>query len=285
MTSQLPELLDILTLKQEGANVFRGTNLFIGSPTVYGGQVLAQSLAAASMHISDGKHLHSMHCYFLHPGDNEKDILYTVEEIKEGRSFNTRRVVGSQGGKDIFIMSASYQSPEEGIAHQAGMPNVAQPESLTSFSDIFAEFSAKFGIQPRGIFSPSGPFIFHPVERYDPFAPHIRPAVNHTWFKTNGTLPDDPIVHLTTLAYASDFNLLITALFPHGLSFFTTPMQIASLDHAMWFHRPARTDDWLLYVVESSNANAGRAFCTGKIFTREGVLVASTAQEGLIRKL
>lgn len=283
--SQLPALLDILTLTQEGDHVYRGSNLFIGNPTVYGGQVLAQALSAAAKTVTDGKKLHSMHCYFIHPGDNEQDILYTVEVIKEGRSFNTRRVVGSQNGKDIFIMSASYQSPEEGITHQASMPNVAQPESLTSFSELFAEFSAKFGIQPRGIFSSSSPFIFHPVEKYDPFQPHIRPAINHTWFKTNGQLPDDPEVHLTTLAYASDFNLLITALFPHGLSFFTTPMQIASLDHAMWFHRPARTDEWLLYVVESSNANAGRALCSGKIFTKEGVLVASTVQEGLIRKL
>jgi acyl-CoA thioesterase II len=120
---------------------------------------------------------------------------------------------------------------------------------------------------------------------YDPFHPLIRPAINHTWFKTNGSLDDNPLLHQTTLAYASDFNLLITALFPHGLSFFTTPMQIASLDHAMWFHRHARTDDWLLYVVESSNANAGRAFCSGKIYTKDGILVASTAQEGLIRKL
>ena len=165
------------------------------------------------------------------------------------------------------------------------MPNVARPESLSSFSDLFAEFAAKFKIQPRGIFAPNGPFIFHPVEHYDPFNPRIRPALNHTWFKTNGTLSEDPLLHQTTLAYASDFNLLITALFPHGLSFFTTPMQIASLDHAMWFHRPVRTDDWLLYVVESSNANNGRAFCTGKIYTKDGILVASTAQEGLIRKL
>ncbi len=285
MNSQLPQLLDILTLEQLTEHSFRGKNLFIGSPNVYGGQVLAQALAAASKTILDGKVLHSMHCYFIHPGDNDHDIVYTVETVKEGRSFNTRRVIGSQKGKDIFIMSASYQKPEDGITHQASMPNVARPESLTSFSELFAEFSARFNIQPRGIFSPTGPFIFHPVEHYDPFQPRIRPALNHTWFKTNGSLPDDPQLHLTTLAYASDFNLLITALFPHGLSFFTTPMQIASLDHAMWFHRPARTDEWLLYAVESSNANDGRAFCTGRIFTRDGLLVASTAQEGLIRKL
>jgi acyl-CoA thioesterase-2 len=285
MSSQLPNLLEILSLTNSGKNEFTGKNLFIGSPNVYGGQVLAQAVSAANTTIEDAKILHSIHCYFINPGDNDLDITYKVEIIKDGRSFNTRRVVASQSGRDIFIMSASYQRPESGIEHQATMPNVARPESLTSFSDLFAEFAAKFKIQPRGIFAPNGPFVFHPVEHYDPFHPRIRPAMNHTWFKANGVLPDDDLLHQTTLAYASDFNLLITALFPHGMSFFTTPMQIASLDHAMWFHRPAKTDEWLLYVVESSNANGGRAFCTGKIFTADGVLVASTAQEGLIRKL
>ncbi|MBK8350107.1 MAG: acyl-CoA thioesterase II [Saprospiraceae bacterium] len=285
INSQLPELLDILTLKSEEPNVFIGKNLFIGSPNVYGGQVLAQAVAVANSTIHDEKILHSIHSYFINPGDNDIDITYKVEVVKNGKSFNTRRVVASQNGRDIFILSASYQKPENGIEHQDIMPNVARPESLTSFSDLFAEFAAEFKIQPRGIFAPNGPFVFHPVEHYDPFHPRIRPALNHTWFKTNGSLDDNPLLHQTTLAYASDFNLLITALFPHGLSFFTTPMQIASLDHAMWFHRPARTDDWLLYVVESSNANNGRAFCSGKIFTKDGILVASTAQEGLIRKL
>lgn len=283
--SQLPELLDILRLNPQGENNFTGKNLFIGSPNVYGGQVLAQSIVAAYKTIDDDKVLHSIHSYFINPGDNDKDISFRVEVIKDGRSFNTRRVVASQEGREIFILFASYHRIETGIEHQDIMPNVARPESLTSFSDLFAEFAAKFNIQPRGIFAPNGPFTFYPVEHYDPFKPRVRPAINHTWFKTNGQLPDDKRLHLTTLAYASDFNLLITALFPHGLSFFTTPMQIASLDHAMWFHRPAKTDDWLLYVVNSSNANYGRAFCTGKIYNKEGLLVASTAQEGLIRKL
>lgn len=285
MESQLPELLDILSLRNTEKFTFVGKNLFIGSPNVYGGQVLAQAISAANTTITDGKVLHSIHSYFINPGDNDLDIIYRVEIVKDGKSFNTRRVVASQNDRDIFILSASYQKEEQGIEHQSTMPNVARPDSLTSFSELFAEFAAKFKIEPRGIFAPNGPFVFHPVEHYDPFHPRIRPALNHTWFKTNGTLSDDPLLHQTTLAYASDFNLLITALFPHGLSFFTTPMQIASLDHAMWFHRPVRTDDWLLYVVESSNANSGRAFCTGKIFTKDGVLVASTAQEGLIRKL
>ncbi|MFZ1750112.1 MAG: acyl-CoA thioesterase II [Saprospiraceae bacterium] len=285
MDSQLPLLLDILTLQKIGEGTFVGKNLFIGSPNVYGGQVLSQAISAANTTIHDGKTLHSIHSYFINPGDNDLDIVYKVEIVKDGRSFNTRRVVASQKDRDIFILSASYQKEETGIEHQDIMPQVASPEALTSFSDLFAEFASKFKIQPRGIFAPNGPFTFFPAEHYDPFNPKKRPALNHTWFKTNGTLSDDPLIHQTTLAYASDFNLLITALLPHGLSFFTTPMQIASLDHAMWFHRPARTDEWLLYVVESTNANNGRAFCNGKIYTRDGVLIASTAQEGLIRKL
>lgn len=285
MASQLGQLLNILHLEPAGDNIFTGKNLFIGSPHVYGGQVLAQAVSAAQTTIHDDKVLHSIHSYFIHPGDNDLDIEYRVFTVKNGRTFDTRRVIAYQKSREIFILSASFQKPETGIEHQSVMPNVARPDSLTSFSEIFAQFAEKFNIEPRGIFSPDGPFIFYPVESYDPFNPKIRPPLNHTWFKTNGLLSDDRHIHQTTLAYASDFNLLITALFPHGLSFFTTPMQIASLDHAMWFHRPARTDEWLLYVVESSNANSGRAFCSGKIFNIQGDLIASVAQEGLIRKL
>jgi acyl-CoA thioesterase-2 len=285
LETQLKELINILHLETVRENTFVGSNLNIGSHSVYGGQVLAQAVSAANISINNGKTLHSLHSYFLHPGDNELPIEYRVEVIKKGRSFDTCRVAASQKGREIFILFASYHKEEEGIEHQASMPNVARPESLTSFSYLFAEFAGNFNIEPRGIFSADGPFIFHPVEVYDPFNPKIRPAFNHTWFKANGTLPVDSLLHQAALVYASDFNLLITALFPHGLSFFTTPMQIASLDHAMWIHRPVNINDWLLYVVESSNANHGRAFCSGKIFSSDGTLVASTAQEGLIRKL
>lgn len=285
METQLPELISILDLKQGGPQEFIGNNLFIGSPNIYGGQVLAQAVAAAHRTTDKERTLHSLHSYFISPGSHDLPIHYSVEKVKDGKVFQTRRVVAKQNNREIFILSASFHQYEEGIEHQAVMPNVARPESLTSFSDLFAEFAEKFKIEPRGIFSPKGPFIFYPVEHYDPFKPKSRPPINHTWFKTNGTVSDDDRLHKEILAYASDFNLLITALLPHGLSFFTSPMQIASLDHAMWFHRPARPDDWLLYAVESTNANAGRAFCTGKIFTRDGVLIATTAQEGLIRKL
>ncbi|MBK6365441.1 MAG: acyl-CoA thioesterase II [Saprospiraceae bacterium] len=285
METQLPQLIEILTLEKVGAQDFIGQNMFIGSPNVYGGQVLGQAISAAHATVGEDRTLHSIHSYFISPGDHDIPIFYNVEKIKDGKVFQTRRVVAKQNGREIFILSASFHKYEEGIEHQAIMPNVARPESLTSFSDLFAEFAEKFRIEPRGIFSPQGPFIFHPVEHYDPFKPKARPPMNHTWFRTNGKVEGNDRKNKEILAYASDFNLLITALLPHGLSFFNTPMQIASLDHAMWFHREAKVDDWLLYVVESTNANAGRAFCTGKIFSKDGHLIASTAQEGLIRKL
>lgn len=284
-STQFAEMLETFNLTKEGENLYKGKNLFIGSHSVYGGQVLAQAVSAANTSIFDDKILHSLHSYFIRPGDNDEDILYKVEIVKDGRSFNTRRVTASQKGKDICILSISYHKPESGIEHQSTMPNVARPESLASFSDIFTEFAEKFDIKPRGVFAPDGPFIIHPVEHYDPFTPKARPALNHTWFKSNGKMPDNPLVHQVALAYASDFNLLVTALFPHHLSFLTTPMQIASLDHAMWFHRPVKIDEWLLYVVKSPSASGARAFCTGQIFSSDGTLVASTAQEGLIRKL
>ncbi|MFZ1704905.1 MAG: acyl-CoA thioesterase II [Saprospiraceae bacterium] len=285
MDTQLPKLIDILNLEKTGSQEFVGQNLFIGSANVYGGQVLGQALSAAHNTVDEDKKLHSLHSYFIGPGDHDLPIQYNVEKVKDGKVFQTRRIVAKQKGREIFILSASFQKIEEGIEHQATMPNVARPESLTSFSDLFSEFAEKFKIEPKGIFSPTGPFVFHPVEHYDPFKPKARPPMNHTWFRTNGSVGNDERKHKEIIAYASDFNLLITALLPHALSFFTTPMQIASLDHAMWFHRDARPDEWLLYVVESSNANNGRAFCSGKIFTKDGYLVASTAQEGLIRKL
>jgi acyl-CoA thioesterase-2 len=183
-------------------------------------------------------------------------------------------------------MAASYHIPEEGIHHQIAMPNVAQPESLTSFSDLFAQFAEKFAVKPKGIFSPDSPIIFHPVEHYDPFNPGIRPPYNHTWFKINGEIADSNIkLNQAIMTYSSDFNLLITAMMTHNMSMFTDPMRIASLDHAMWFHSDVDLNDWILYAVESPYAGNARGYCTGKMYTRDGKLVASVTQEGLIRKM
>lgn len=284
--SQFKDLLNILDVQQEDNTTFVGNSLDIGSFSVYGGQVLAQSVAAAGKMLDDEKVLHSLHGYFLRPGDISIPIRYKVDVFKEGRSFNTVRVSGLQNDKTIFIMAASYHIREDGIQHQSAMPNVTQPESLTSFSDLFAQFAEKFDVKPKGIFSPESPIIFRPVEHYDPFNPGIRPPSNHTWFKINGTL-ENPTLKLSQaiLTYASDFNLLITSMMPHNMSMFTNPIRLASLDHAMWFHEDFTLDDWILYAVESPYAGAARGFCTGRMYTREGTLIASVTQEGLVRQM
>jgi len=284
--SQFKDLLKILDLEQEDESTFIGDSLDIGSFSVYGGQVLAQSVAAAARVLNDDKVLHSLHGYFLRPGDFTIPIKYKVDVFKEGRSFNTVRVSGLQNDKTIFIMAASYHIREEGIHHQSAMPNVAQPESLTSFSDLFAQFAEKFDVKPKGIFSSESPVIFRPVEHYNPFNPGIRPPNNHTWFKINGEL-ENPSLKLrqAILTYASDFNLLITSMMPHNMSMFTNPIRLASLDHAMWFHEDFALDDWMLYAVESPFAGAARGFCIGKMYTRDGRLIASVTQEGLVRQL
>ncbi len=283
--SQYKRLLDILTLEQTEKNVFTGESLDIGSPQVYGGQVLAQSLQAADATTDEDRILHSMHGYFLSPGDMSIPIIYEVEKFKDGRSFNTRRVKAMQNGREIFLMACSYHRVEEGYSHQMPMPNVAQPESLSSVPEIFREVAEKLQIKPKGIYSEDSPVLFHPVEHYNPLNPTVRPPLTHAWFKVNGELPIDQRFRQALLAYASDFNLLITSLFPHAVSLFTKPMRIASLDHSMWFHRPIEEDDWMLYVVESPNAHGAKGFCTGKIYSRKGNLLCSVTQEGLIRKL
>jgi acyl-CoA thioesterase-2 len=284
--SQFKDLLQILDLEKVDDSTYIGHSLDIGSFSVYGGQVLAQSVAAASRVLEDEKVLHSLHGYFLRPGEFSIPIKYKVDVFKEGRSFNTVRISGLQKDKTIFIMAASYHIREEGIHHQSAMPNVTQPESLTSFSDLFAQFAEKFDVKPKGIFSPDSPIIFRPVELYNPFNPGILPPSNHTWFKINGKL-EQPTLKLSQaiLTYASDFNLLITSMMPHNMSMFTNPIRLASLDHAMWFHEDVSLDDWILYAVESPYAGAARGFCTGKMYTRDGRLIASVTQEGLVRQL
>lgn len=283
--SQYQKLLDILTLNQVNDLTFKGLTIDIGSPQVYGGQVLSQSLQAAGATVEKDRHIHSLHGYFLSPGQIDKEIIYKVDILKDGRSFNTRRVKASQGDRDIFILACSYHIEEEGFSHYTPMPNVPQAESLSSFPEIFANLAEKLQIKPKGIYSEDSSIIFHPVEHYDPFNPHVRPAKSHVWFKVNGELPESPRFRQSLLAYASDFNLLMTSLYPHAVSLFTSPMRIASLDHAMWFHRPVVEDDWMLYVVDSPNAHGAKAYCTGKIYSRKGELLSSVSQEGLIRKL
>lgn len=283
--SLLKDLIEILNLNRIDGLEFEGRSLDIGSPNVYGGQVLGQAICAAYQTVETPKHIHSLHSYFIRPGNIDLPLRFSVEIIKNGRSFDVRRVLVRQSDKTIFILSASFHTPETGLEHSTPMPNVAQPEYLSSFPEIFAQLAGQFNIKPRGIFSKESPILFHPVEFYDPFNPGIRPAISHTWMKPNGEFVETRGLDQALLAYASDFNLLITALFPHNLSLFKDPMQIASLDHAMWFHEDFDWKDWMLYVVESQIASGARALCIGKIFSKKGKLVASVMQEGLIRNL
>lgn len=282
--SLLQELIKKLDLKEQENNKFIGENMDIGSPQIYGGHVVAQAIVAANRSVESSKKIHSLHAYFLHPGNNDLNIDYEVEVVKNGRSFDVRRVYARQKDKIIFLLAASFHIEEQGVEHQSLMPNITVPEKLNSFPEMFAEFAEKFNIKPRGIFSKESPILFYPGDHYNPFNPGIRPARNYTWFKANGSAPENDEIQLALLAYASDFNLLITSLMPHNLSLFTSKMQIASLDHAMWIHRMPKINEWLLYTIESPNSGNSRGFCLGRIYSRDGTLIASVAQEGLIRQ-
>ncbi len=279
----ISDLLKILELDQLTETRFRGESKDIGSKYIFGGQVLAQGLNAATRTVPEGRCVHSLHGYFILPGDLKTPIEYEVDLIRDGRSFTTRRVVAFQKEKAIFNMSASFQKEEEGLDHQIEMLNVPPPDSLTSFIELAKKYAKMLNIKPTGLFAEDSPIDIRPVENINFLAPGKRPPFRHLWFRSNGKMDDLKNMHRYVLAYASDFNLLITALQPHGVSFFNKHLQIASLDHAIWIHRDFRADEWLLYAIDSPSASNARGFCRGSIFNREGQLVASVAQEGLIR--
>ncbi|RMG56639.1 MAG: acyl-CoA thioesterase II [Bacteroidetes bacterium] len=277
-------LLNILELDQVKEGLFRGVSKDIGSPSVFGGQVLSQALYAATRTVDPARLVHSLHGYFILAGDMSIPIDYEVDIIRDGRSFTTRRVVARQHGKAIFIMAASFQIEEEGMDHQVEMLNVPPPESLRSLIEWARDLPDSVPIKRFGLFAEDSPIDVRPVENINPVSPARRPPFRHVWFRANGDLAEaSQSAHRYILAYASDFNLLITALLPHGISLFTPGLQIASLDHALWFHRPFRADEWLLYALDSPSASGARGFTRGSVFNREGRLVASVAQEGLMR--
>jgi len=290
MTDLLQDLLDRLELEPLEAHLFRGQSQDLGWGAVFGGQVLAQAMMAASKTVETSRSLHSFHGYFLRPGDPARPIVYDVDNIRDGQSFTTRRVVAIQGGKAIFNMSASFQIEEDGFSHQSEMPDVTPPEELLpehlSARRIDKELTKHLpeAMVQRALVEK--PIDTRVVQRRNPLKPEKMEPVRHVWFRANGPVPDDDggPLHRMLLAYASDFHFMVTSLHPHGVSWLTPGMQVASLDHAMWFHRPFRMDDWLLYVVDSPNASGARGLARGQIYTRDGVLVASTAQEGLIRR-
>ena len=282
MSRAVEDLLKILDLEQIEVNLFRGQSPKSGWQRVFGGQVIGQSLVAARRTV-EGRHPHSLHGYFMRPGDPKVPIIYEVDRIRDGKSFTTRRVVAVQHGQAIFAMSASFQVDEGGFDHQAPMPDVPGPDELPSEDDVKAELLSRMPEPMRTYYERERPIDMRPVEinRYlsrEPMEPQF-----HVWIRTTGRLPDDPAVHQCVLAYASDMTLLDTSLVPHGRTVCDPTIQGASIDHAMWFHRPFRADEWLLYAQDTPNAGGARGFSRGLIFSQDGTLVASVAQEGLIR--
>jgi acyl-CoA thioesterase II len=276
------ELVDLMQLEPLGGDRFRGQSEDIGTPAVFGGQVLGQSLVAASRTVGADRPVHSMHAYFLLPGEHAP-IDYTVDRVRDGRSFTTRHVVARQGERVIFEMSASFQTADEGVEHQIAMPAAPGPEGLPSELDLRHALGDRLPERWR-----AKALLPHGIEycRTDPddlLTPPVRPAESAIWLRAIAPLPDDPVVHRALLAYASDHGLLRAAMRPHGLSFMSGQVRPASLDHAMWFHRDFRMDDWLLYVIDSPSAGGARGLCRGSLFTRDGRLVASAAQEGMLR--
>ncbi|TFG89115.1 MAG: acyl-CoA thioesterase II [Gemmatimonadales bacterium] len=283
MKNLVQQLLDHLTLERRGENLFRGESHDVGSPNVFGGQVLGQALVAASGTVAD-RRAHSLHAYFLLPGDKQAPIDYEVDRIRDGRSYATRRVVAVQHGRPIFNLSASFKTPEEGVAHQFEMPVVPAPESLLNTAEL-ARQAARAPTRAVKFLTTERPIEFRPVAPSDPFAPQPSPPSRAFWIRARAPLPDDPILHQAMLAYASDFSLLATAMLPHALSFVLGTVHAASIDHAMWFHRDFRMDEWLLYAMDSPSSADGRGFSRGNLFSRDGRLVASVAQEGVIRRV
>lgn len=285
MTSAVQDLLAILDLESIEVNLFRGRSPQIGWQRVFGGQVIGQALVAACRTV-DGivdRRPNSLHAYFLLPGDPKVPIVYEVDRIRDGRSFTTRRVVAIQHGQAIFSMSASFHRTEPGMSHQAEMPKVPSPEQLPSDTEIRQRVLPMMPDPIRRYFERERPIELRPVEFERYFGKKFPDGRFNVWIRTTAALPDAPAIHECVLAYASDLMLLDAALIPHGRTVFEKTIMAASLDHALWFHRPFKADEWLLYAQDSPNAGGARGFARGLIFTRDGTLVASVAQEGLLR--
>ena len=280
----LEDLLHLLKLERIEDNIFRGESRDIGSAQVFGGQVLGQALSAAH-HTVEGRRAHSLHAYFLRRGDMHAPIIYDVDRARDGGSFSVRRVVAIQHGRPIFNLAASFQDPEPGLEHQAAMPDVEGPDGLQDLTEVAPQILQKIPEKMRRYLTDKRPFDFRPVQPMDFMAPEPRLPVKHVWIRTVDRLPDTLALHQNLLAYVSDYELLGTSTLPHGLRFGAGTVMMASLDHAIWFHREFRIDDWLLYSMDSPNSSGARGFSRGQFFTRDGVLVASTSQEGLVRVL
>jgi acyl-CoA thioesterase-2 len=279
------ELIDLLRLERIEEDLFRGQSRDIGTRNVFGGQVLGQALSAAQQTVDGGRIVHSLHAYFLRAGDIEAPIVYSVDRSRDGKSFSVRRVVAIQHGQPIFNFAASFQVGEPGAEHQFDMPAVPMPEDLAPPMQVPAAELAKMPVKLQRWLSRKSAFEFRYASRRNEIQPEERPPYQQIWFRLIDRAPDDHALQRSMLAYASDFHLIGTAMLPHGISYLQHNVQVASLDHALWFHRPFRVDDWLLYSCDSPSAQGARGLTRGMIYTRDGRLVASTAQEGLIRIL
>jgi acyl-CoA thioesterase II len=273
-------LLNLLDLEPLEVNIYRGRNRDLGTGRVYGGQVFAQALVAARRTVDEAREAHSAHGYFILPGDLAAPIVYFVDRLRDGKSFTTRRVTAIQHGQAIFNLSASFHVKEEGPEHQSPMPEVPDPETLTPELDLIRQRAGGIPEPLRSVLTQDRPIDVRPVE---PRGDEIRLPLRHAWFRAVGRLPDDLSTHQAVLAYASDYGLLVTALQPHGIKYRAPGLQLASLDHSLWMHRPFRADEWLLYSTDSPVTSGARGFVRGTIHSRSGELVASVAQEGLIR--
>ncbi|KQB53895.1 palmitoyl-CoA hydrolase [Pseudomonas endophytica] len=283
MSQVLDDLVNLLTLEPIEENLFRGSSQDLGFRQLFGGQVLGQSLSAMSQTVEDARHVHSLHGYFLRPGDASLPVVYQVDRVRDGGSFSTRRVTAIQKGQPIFTSSASFQYDESGFEHQTSMPDVVGPENLPSELDMIRQRAHLIPESMREKLLCAKPIEFRPVVGEDPFNPSVSDPIKYVWFRADGTLPDNLALHKYLLAYASDFGLLTTSLLPHGKGVWQKDMQVASLDHALWFHGELRIDDWLLYAMDSPWAGNSRGFSRGSVYNRAGKLVASVTQEGLIR--
>ncbi|HIG44809.1 MAG: acyl-CoA thioesterase II [bacterium] len=284
MKSELKDLLDLLDLEQIEVNMFRGISPDEGWQRVYGGQVIGQALVAASRTVEDeSRTAHSLHGYFLRPGDTTIPILYDVDRIRDGRSFTTRRVVAIQKGRAIFSMSVSFQVHESGLEHQIARPDVPGPEKCLSETELHKKFAQDIPQEFQGRIEKLRPIEMRFVEPINEFNPEPMKPEQHVWIKTVDTMPDNVRLNQCLLAYASDMTLIDTSYRPHAVGWGNDKFQVASLDHAMWFHKPFKTDDWMLYQQDSPASGGGRGFSRGTIFDSSGDLIASVAQEGLIR--
>lgn len=282
MTTALQSLIDLLNLEEIELNLFRGRSPQERSQRVFGGQVVGQALVAANRTV-EGRNVHSLKGDFLRPGDPKIPILYEVDRIRDGRSFTTRRVVAIQHGRAIFSMSVSFQIEETGLEHQTTMPDVPSPGETPDPTLYDEKIRARIPAAQRQWLDAPRPIESRPVHPIDPIDPEKRPPQLAVWLRAAGRMPDDDRLHQCVLAYASDMHLLDTSLLPHGISWMNPKFQSASLDHSIWFHHRFRADEWLLFVQDSPSAAAGRGFNRGVVYTEDGRLVASVAQEGLIR--